>query len=64
MPVDVQIMWIVMGGLAFTGTVASTVWALAHYQIKKKEIEMRGGSAELGRAVDALREDLARVPHE
>jgi hypothetical protein len=55
---DVLIVSIVMGALAFTGTVASTVWALVHFKIKKKELEAQGGSAELGAAVDALRDDL------
>ena len=58
MPVDVQIMWIVMGALAFTGTVASTVWALVHFKLKKKELEARGSDPELGLEVDALRDDL------
>ncbi len=55
MPVDVQIMSIIMGALAFS----STVWALVHFKLKKKELETRGSSAELGPVVDALRDDLA-----
>jgi hypothetical protein len=58
MPVDVQIMWIVMGSLAFTGTAASTVWALVHFKLKKRELETRGSDPELGPEVDALRGDL------
>ncbi len=54
MPVEVQIMAIIMGALAFS----STVWALVHFKLKKKEFEMRGSDAELGPVVDALRDDL------
>jgi hypothetical protein len=54
MPVDVQIMIIIMGGLGFS----STVWALVHFKLKKKELEMRGGDPEWGPEVDALRDDL------
>ncbi len=54
MPVDVQVMIIIMGALAFS----STVWALVHFKLKKKELEMRGSDAELGPVVDALRDDL------
>ena len=49
---------IVMGSLAFTGIVASSVWAWVHFKLKKKELEIQGGDPELGREVDALREDL------
>jgi len=58
MPGDVLIVSIVMGALAFTGTVASTVWAMVHFKIKKRELDMQGGSAELGAAVEGLRDDL------
>jgi hypothetical protein len=58
MPQDVLIVTIVMGALAFTGTVASTVWATVHFKLKKRELETHGGDAELGQAVDALRDDL------
>jgi len=58
MPQDVLIVTIVMGALAFTGTVASTVWATVHFKLKKRELETRGGDAELGQAVDTLRDDL------
>jgi hypothetical protein len=58
MPADVLMVSIVMGALAFTGTVASTVWALVHFKVKKKELETRGSNAELGPEVDALRDDL------
>ena len=54
MPVKVQIMIIIMGALAFS----STVWALVHFKLKKKELEMRGSDVELGPEVDALRDDL------
>lgn len=55
MPVEVQIMVIIMGALAFS----SSVWALVHFKIKEKELETKGSSAELGPVVDALRDDLA-----
>jgi len=55
MPVEVQIMSIIMGAVAFS----STVWALVHFKLKKTELEMRGSDAELGPVVDALRDDLA-----
>jgi len=55
MPVQVQIMSIIMGAVAFS----STVWALVHFKLKKTELEMRGSDAELGPVVDALRDDLA-----
>ncbi len=55
MPVQVPIMIIIMGALTFS----STVWALVHFKLKKKELEMRGSDAELGPVVDALRDDLA-----
>ena len=58
MPVDVQIVSIVMGALAFTGTVASLTWAWVHFSVKKKELEMRGSDPVLGREVEALRDDL------
>jgi hypothetical protein len=58
MPADVLVVSIVMGALAFTGTAASTVWALVHFKLKKKELETRGGDPELGQEVDALRDDL------
>ena len=54
MPAEVQIMIIIMGALAFS----STVWALVHFKLKKKELEMRGSNAELGPVVDALRDDV------
>ncbi len=54
MPVEVQIMIIIMSALAFS----STVWALVHFKLKKKELEMRGSDAELGPVVDALRDDV------
>ena len=54
MPVEVQIVTIVMSAVAFS----SSVWALVHFKLKKKELEMRGGDPELGLELDALREDL------
>jgi len=55
---DVQMVSIVMGALAFTGTVASASWAWVHFNLKKKEIEMQGGDPQLGAEVDALRDEL------
>jgi hypothetical protein len=52
---------IVMGSLAFTGTVASSVWALVHFKLKKKEIEAGSGSREMAPAVNALREEVERL---
>ena len=54
MPVEVQTISIIMGAVAFS----STVWALVHFKLKKKELEMRGSDPELGPEVDALRDDL------
>ncbi len=54
MPVDVQIMIIIMGALGLS----STVWALVHFKLKKTELEMRGSDAESGPVVDALRADV------
>lgn len=55
---DVLMVSIVMGSLAFTGVVASTAWAMVHFKLKKKELELQDSSTELGPEVDALREDL------
>ena len=54
MPVEVQTISIIMGAVAFS----STVWALVHFKLKKKELEMQGSDPELGPEVDALRDDL------
>ena len=54
MPVEVQTISIIMGAVAFS----STVWALVHFKLKKKELEMQGSNAESGPVVDALRDDL------
>ncbi len=54
MPVDVQIMSVIMGAVAFS----STVWALVHFKLKKTELEMKGSKTKLGPEVDALRDDL------
>ncbi len=54
MPVEVLTISIIMGAVAFS----STVWALVHFKLKKKELEMQGGDPELGPVVDALRDDL------
>ena len=55
---DVLMVSIVMGALAFTGTVASTAWAVVHFKVKKKELEAQGSTTDLVAAVEALREDL------
>ncbi len=34
---------------------------IGRYKLKKKELEMRGGDPELGREIDALRDDLAAM---
>jgi hypothetical protein len=52
---------IVMGALAFTGTAASTVWALVHFKLKKKELETQGSDPELGAEVEALRDDVSET---
>ncbi len=57
MPVEVQIISIVMGSVAFTGT----VWALAWFKVKKKEAEVHGGDAGLGPVVEALRDDVDQL---
>ncbi len=57
MPVDVQIMSIIMGAVAFS----STVWALVHFKLKKTELETQGSDAELGPVVDALRDDFEQL---
>ena len=54
MPVEVQTISVIMAALAGS----SAVWALVHFKLKSKELEMRGNSAELGPVVDALRDDL------
>jgi hypothetical protein len=54
MPVEVQVMIIIMGAVA----ISSSVWSLVHFKIKTKELEMRGSDAKLGPVVDALRDDL------
>ncbi len=50
----VLIISIVVGG----GVVCSMAWALVHFKLQKKELEMRGSDPELGPEVDALRDDL------
>ena len=54
MPVEVQTISIIMGAVAFS----STVWALVHFKLKKKELETQGSDPALGPEVDALRDDL------
>jgi Tfp pilus assembly protein PilO len=56
-PVEVQIISIIMAALAGS----SAVWALVYFKLKKKELETQGSSAELGPVVDALRDDVARL---
>ncbi len=54
MPVEVQTISVIMAAVAGS----SAVWALVHFKLKKKELEMQGGDPELGPVVDALRDDL------
>ncbi len=57
MPVEVQIISIIFGSLAFTRSLAS----LLYFTLKKKQLEMRGSDPELGPVVDALRDDVERL---
>jgi hypothetical protein len=54
MPVEVQVMSVIMAGVF----AASSVWALVVFKLKKKELETGGSDPELGAAVDRLRDDL------
>jgi hypothetical protein len=54
MPVEVQIISIVMGALGSVGVLSVVLW----FKLKKNELEMRGGDPKLGAEVDALRDDL------
>ncbi len=54
MPVDVQVISVIMAAVAGS----SAVWALVHFKLKSKELETQGSKAELGPVVDALRDDL------
>jgi uncharacterized membrane protein len=53
-PVEVQIISIIMAALAGS----SAVWALVYFKLKKKELETQGSNAQLGPVVDELRDDL------
>ena len=55
MPLELQIISVIFGTIGSVGAFSLVLW----YKLKKKELEMRGGDPELGRAVDALRDDLA-----
>ncbi len=57
MPVEVQIITIIMGSLAF----GSSVWALAWFKLKKQELGNQGSSAELGSTVDTLRDEIEQL---
>jgi hypothetical protein len=57
MPVDVQVMGVIMAGVF----AASSVWALVIFKLKKTELESRGSDPELGAAVERLRHDLTEV---
>ncbi len=48
---DVVIVFGTVGALGFT-------FLIGLYRLKKKELQMRGGDPELGREVDALRDDV------
>ena len=54
MPVDVQVISVIMAAVAGS----SAVWALVHFKLKKKELETQGSNAEFGPVVDELRDDL------
>jgi hypothetical protein len=54
MPVEVQVITIIMAAVAGS----SAVWALVHFKLKSKELETQGSDAKLGSVVDALRGDL------
>ncbi len=54
MPIEVQVMSVIMAGVAGS----SAVWALVHFKLKSKELEMKGSKTKLGPEVDALRDDL------
>ncbi len=56
----IGIMLVIMGALTFS----STVWALVHFKLKTKELETRGSDPELGRAFDALRDDVNDTRHD
>ncbi len=57
MPDQVQVISVIMAALAGS----SAVWALVHFKLRKKELEMRGNDPELGPAVDTLRDELAEM---
>ncbi len=48
---DLVVIFGTLGAMGFT-------FLIGLYRLKKKELEMRGGDPELGREVDALRDDL------
>jgi outer membrane murein-binding lipoprotein Lpp len=56
-PEVIPLMSVIMGTLMISGS----VWAVAWYNVKKKEFETRGGGDELGEAVDALRTEIDRL---
>jgi hypothetical protein len=57
MPVEVQIISIIFGSLAFAGS----LWSVLHFKLKNRQMEMRGSDAELGPVVDALRDDFEQL---
>ncbi len=56
-PEVIPVMAVIMGSLMITGS----VWALAWYKVKKKEFEAQGSDAQLGPAVDALRDEMEQL---
>ncbi len=54
MPVEVQVISIIMAAVAGS----SAVWALVYFKLKKAELEMRGSNAEPGPVIDVLRDDV------
>jgi len=57
MPVEVQIISIIFGSLAFTGS----LWSVLHFKFKNRQMEMRGSNAESGPVIDALRDDVEQL---
>ena len=57
MPVDVQVISVIMAALAGS----SAVWALVHFKLQKKKLEMQGSKTKLGPVVDALRDDVEQL---
>ena len=57
MPVEVQIISIIMGTAGSVGALSLFFW----FKLKNKELESQRGDPELRPVVDALRDDLAEM---